>query len=147
LVSIWKPGTGARDRLELSLDLLPQLDGLGRQRVREAHVELRAVRADEVYAVRLAQQHRKIRQRSARDHRDMRARQLRQRTQRNDRLAVRHSLGGVVHDRRERAVVVGCNQQRRCRGQTLKTVRKIHHDDRASRNESAQVNTEFFRTA
>jgi hypothetical protein len=99
------------DLADRGLQPRADLDQLGRQALDEPDVELGPVAAHEVYLGGESGEGGEVAQGPAGDHRDRGLRQRGQSADGGDGLGQRHRLGGIEHDRRQRAVVVAGDQQ------------------------------------
>ncbi len=103
----------SRELREVLGELVSLLDDVGRELVGEIDVELRAVAPDEMDLRRQAAHQRQLAQLAAGDHGHVGLGEVGERAQCRDGLTIRGRRGRVVDDRRDRAVVVGGDEERR----------------------------------
>ncbi|CAB4962427.1 unannotated protein [freshwater metagenome] len=134
--------------------LRAQHAGISVERMDEVDVELRPVAADEVDLMWQPREGGKVAQGATRHDRDCGRRETRQCAKCRDRLWDRDSGRGILHDRREGAVVVGGHEQIRCArdraqgGEQIGVEPSARHrcvamSPRESRNERAQRSTSW----
>ena len=104
------PCLAVRQGPDLAAEPGTQVGQLGRDPLDEADVELGAVAADQVHLAGQPGQRGQITQRSPGDDRDRGLRKRGQGTDRGDCLRQRGGMRGIVHNGRERAVVVARHQ-------------------------------------